>query len=385
MYWILLSIAVASAAAAPSSDLATFVRDCDAGGRRLWGQTLCAPVVVVDPATGAFQTTQPPPSAPLPSIRANTGFDWGGRRWIMLLGPLPKDARALNGLLFHEAFHVHQAALGLPANNSLAGHLGTVEGRYLIRLEWNALAAALRSTGAARRTHVAQALAFRARRLAGNEAAAKAEREQMRHEGLASYTGAVLSGDPVGFALSELEGGPRRASLARSFAYVSAPAWGLLLDALRPGWRRALGSGLDLPDMIPIAAARITRPDSYGGGSILAEEALAGAERDARIRAAVEATAEDQGLRLPLGQMQMNFDPNQLLTAPDGSPLYSKITLSDRWGRIEVDGFPLRISPDYKAAFARWPLKAPDKLELAPGWHVEARPGGGAILVPPKP
>ena len=362
----------------------TFLERCGEAGKRLWGRSLCAPVVIVDPKTGQYRTTATPPSAALPSTRANTAFDWGGEKWIMVLEPLPSDSGALDALLFHEAFHVHQSALGLPANNSLADHLGTAQGRYLIRLEWKALGAALRASGAAQRSHIAQALAFRATRLAHDPKAAESERLQMRHEGLANYTGAALTFQPQAFALKELEGGPKRPSLARSFAYVSGPAWGLLLDRFQPGWRLRLKSGLDLPDMVGVRPASVARADDYGGGAILAEETAAASVREASIRRAVAETAENRGLKLPLSQMQMNFDPNQVLTAPDGSPLYPKISLSDRWGRIEVDGFPLRMKSDYTAAYVRWPLAPADKLELAPGWRVEAVPGGGAILVEPS-
>jgi hypothetical protein len=135
--------------------------------------------------------------------------------------------------------------------------------------------------------------------------------------------------------------------------------------------------------MVTVAAAARTRADDYGGAEILAEEAMAGGRRDARLRAALLSTAENRALKLPLSQMRMNFDPNQVLTAPDGAPLYPKISLSDRWGRVEIDGIPLRMAPDFGIAFVRWPLTPPDRLELAPGWRVEERPGGGAVLVGP--
>jgi hypothetical protein len=315
-------------------------------------------------------------------MRANTSFEWGGEQWVMVLAPLPSDPADAAALLFHEAWHVHQAALGFPSNTAVAAHLDDPTARYLLRLEWAALAAALRSRGASQRTHIAQALAFRQRRLSGKPEAAASERDQMRHEGLAAYTGTALSGAPERIALDALKSGARRAALGRSFAYVNGPAWGLLLDRLSPGWRRRSGAA-DLPELMPIKAASVTRADDYGGGAILAEETLAAAERSRRIAAAMAATAEARALRLPLAQMSMDFDPNRVSSGPDGSSLYDKISLGDRWGRIRVDGTALRISPDFTAAFAPGPL--PDEaLELAKGWTVEERAGGGAVLVAPN-
>jgi hypothetical protein len=380
---VLALFALPTAAAAEVFSEPGFAQRCAADGRRLWGVSLCAPVVVVDPRSGSFRTSEPAPG-PLPTVRANTAFDWRGRKWIMLLEPLPADPTERAAILYHEAFHVHQDALGLPAGDTVAGHLDDMMARYLMRLEWRALAAALQSRGRVGRDHVAQALAFRARRLAGRADAAELERRQMRHEGLAAYTGAMLSGAPLRQALAALESVARNPTYGRSFAYASGPAWGMLLDRLRPGWRRALNGGRDLPDMVPLAPGRIAEADRYGGSAILAEESEAASRRARALSLALEATSPRRALTLPLSAMQMNFDPNSVTSAPDGSTLYGRITISDRWGRIQTDGTPLRIAPDYSAAYAAWPL--PERaLELAEGWSVEPVPEGGARLVPPRP
>jgi hypothetical protein len=360
-------------------DLGAFQQRCDAQGKRLWGQSLCAPVVVVDAATGAYTTSKPAPAHPLPAMRANTAIKWGGEDWIMVLAPLPAEPEKKASLLFHEAWHVHQQALGFPSNNAVAPHLGSALDRYLIRLEWAALAAALKSSGTAQREHVAQALAFRKRRLGASPEKAEAERAQMQHEGLAAYTGAVLSGAPVKLTLEELEAGAKRSALTRSFAYVNGPAWGLLLDHFKPGWREQREK-IDLPDMIPVTPAEVVRTDAYGGTALLGEEMLAGVERDRKLSVALAATAEGKALRLPLKKMSINFDPNRITSAPDGSSIYEKITLSDGWGRIELDGVPLRIASDFTVAYVPWPLP-PQALEVAQGWRVEEQPGGGARLV----
>ncbi|HEY0112779.1 MAG TPA: hypothetical protein VGB59_06455 [Allosphingosinicella sp.] len=377
-----LLLAAALAAQSPAEappELKPFLESCKAAGERLWGHSLCAPVVIVDPATGKHRTSQPAPPEPLPKMRANTAIKWGGEDWIMVLAPLPKGAAGLD-MLFHEAWHVRQKSLGYPANASVAGHLDDPTNRYLMRLEWAALENALKTTGAVQRRHVAQALAFRRQRLARKEGAGASEAAQMRHEGMASYTGARLSGAPVQRALEALQGGAKRPSLGRSFAYVNGPAWGLLLDRYRPGWHKAGAAG-DLPDLMPIQAAALARADDYGGTAVLAEETLSYVDRERRIRTAMAATTAANGLRLPLRQMSMDFDPNRVLSGPDGSSLYEKITLSDRWGKIAVNGTPLRMAPDFSAAYAPWPLPE-GALELGVGWKVEERSGQPVLVEP---
>jgi hypothetical protein len=78
--------------------------------------------------------------------------------------------------------------------------------------------------------------------------------------------------------------------------------------------------------------------------------------------------------------MQMDFDPNDVSTAPDGSTIYHRITLRDQWGRISVSGVGLRVQSDFRAAFAPWPLPQ-GALELTRGWNVAPLSGGGAELV----
>ena len=183
--WFALALvpSLASAQAPPSSAEAVireYARECDAAGRGLWKVSLCAPIVVVSPDGKVVLTSEPAPSAPLPSTRANTSVDWGGRKWVIVLSPLPANPHAVRQLVYHESFHVHQQALGLPDNMAVAAHLESEDARYWLRMEWKALEHALQSTGDARKQHVEQALAFRKQRLSSADAL-RDERLQMRH------------------------------------------------------------------------------------------------------------------------------------------------------------------------------------------------------------
>jgi len=56
---------------------------CDRDGGKLWGVSLCGPMVIADPATGTVATNQPAPEAARPR---NLGFGnaiakWGGVEW----------------------------------------------------------------------------------------------------------------------------------------------------------------------------------------------------------------------------------------------------------------------------------------------------------------
>ena len=162
---------------------------CGADAGQLWGASLCGPLLVVDANTRQVWATQRdnlnaltlsagggwagtlPQGVPV----ANTTVDWGGVRWIMVVGPLPDDATTRRVLVAHESWHRVQASIGLPMQNAIAEHLETERGRYLLRLEMRALSTAMLSSGRARRNAVKDAIAFRMARLATFQEASAAE------------------------------------------------------------------------------------------------------------------------------------------------------------------------------------------------------------------
>lgn len=83
------------------------------------------------------------------------------------------------------------------------------------------------------------------------------ERGQEVTEGLAAYTATVLAAesaaDAIVGALDLLVGAETNAATAsfvRTFAYVSGPAYGLLLDAVSPGWRKSIRNTDDLAILV---------------------------------------------------------------------------------------------------------------------------------------
>jgi hypothetical protein len=86
----------------------------------------------------------------------------------MVLLPIYGDSLGAERLLIHEAMHVLQPSV-LPApsydeTGAGAALLDEASGRSWLRLEWKALATALRGSGAARDSAVYDALLFRAAR-----------------------------------------------------------------------------------------------------------------------------------------------------------------------------------------------------------------------------
>jgi hypothetical protein len=300
---------------------------CAADGGRLWAVDLCGPVLLVDPATHAVAASRNDAQGTLhdaggvftgmlPANRdagdtGNTGdpddscdmrdgaLDWGGVRWARLTWPLPEEAAARAVRLMHAAFHrAHPAPPPAPTD---AAHLDTLDGRYLLRLEWRALATALEATGErAARSAAEDALRFRHERRQLYPGAADAEVALELDEGLAEYTGLALGlATPDARTAAALRGLSRHeqdADFARVFADASTPAYGLLLDRFAPGWQRNPGPGAGL-DVRLLTALRIDRTAEsaaqvgrraarYGGDELLESEIARDARRRSEARAA---------------------------------------------------------------------------------------------------
>src|SRR6266480_2784935 len=82
---------------------------CERDAGRLWGVSLCGPMVIVDQATGTRATSQPEPAGPPPRFPgfADGPVSWGGVRWFSFpLYMLPeKDADVRQQVMLHGLFH----------------------------------------------------------------------------------------------------------------------------------------------------------------------------------------------------------------------------------------------------------------------------------------
>jgi hypothetical protein len=260
---------------------------CEREGLRLWGMSLCAPMVIADPRTQTIATSQPTPEGSRPRflLGMNAPIEWGGvtwgsYSWDTLANASPRTARSI---LLHELFHgIVQLKLGLAASELLNEHLDAMDGRYWLRLECRALARALQEPGARRTTAVRDVLAFRQTRRMLYEGSAEKERALEINEGVASYTGVAAAADSeadaIAGALEALAGAESGESFVRTFAYFTGPAYGLLLDASSPVWRQRIRATDDFPALLAGAFSVQPATDAaasaarYGGAEIRAAE-----------------------------------------------------------------------------------------------------------------
>ena len=403
----LIAIGIAHAADAPPIPLGTAracfeeaAKLCQADDGRLWGVSLCGPLMFVDPATRAIvanqadaaQALQPDQgvfTGALPESEniANTAFTWSGVRWTQLAWPLPEDADTRAALLMHEAFHRAQGSGRIPAAREADNaHLDTLEGRYLLQLEWRALSTALAAHGRAEASiAMRDALLFRARRHAYFPRAAESEVALELNEGLAEYTGIRL-----GLAADARITAARRAldaragdpGFVRSFAYATGPAYGLLLDRWAPGWRdhsvtpgfgALLASALNL-DPAADASRLERRAAAYDGVTLRAAET--GRERQRLERVAQHRAKFIDGPILVLGfrHMKIQFNPRNLVPLPPDGTVYPTLRVTDDWGVLDANEGAL-LKSDWSAVSVPVPQVPGGRTLQGPGWTLSLNEG----------
>ena len=416
---LLVAAPLASAAQTPADRAAalTGVREfaiaCRRDAGRLWGRSLCGPLIAVDGRTGLAVATAPPPQGHFDRQRAlwigqvpdgmqvaNTAFDWSGRLWSTVRLPLPTDRFARTRLLIHEAFHRIQPDLGLNARDAINAHLDERDGRYLLRLELRAMAAALQAGGPAARRATHDALLFRAQRNRLYPGSESLEDSLEIQEGLAEYTGTRLALQATGLsnprvaeAAADFEDRP---TYVRALGYGTGPLLGLLLDRYAPGWRtriREAGFSSQLAPAVgfvapaDLAAAVAVSAARYGGDSLARvedERAVARARAVAEYRSLL---VEGPVIVLQDEQMIRSFDPNNLVPLGSNGTVYPTGTFHAAWGALSVEKGGALVAPGNREV--RIPVPSPIdltatviegvgwRLELNPGWQLRpgSRPG----------
>lgn len=378
---------------------------CQRDGGRLWGVSLCGPMVFADARTRTLATNQPRPTAAWPRVLGftNAPLEWGGTRWAAYTWDftiaLP-DARTRNMFMLHELFHRIQPDLGLltvgGAARSGNAHLDTVEGRVWLRLEWRALARALAQSGENRKRAVSDAAAFRLMRRAQFANAAENERGEEIGEGLAQYTGTVAASasptEAITNTVEQLAAAEQHETFLQQ-AYTSGVAYAILLDAALPNWRRSVRSDSDLAQMLMTAlklkpaADTVKTSARYGGTEIRAAEKTRDEQHKARLLELRNRYLDGPGLLVPSGGGAA-FNAVGATPIPGVGTVYVEpYRTSSAWGTLEAlkgvlvneDGTrrlpgPVRIDGTTLTGDG-W------TVTVAQGWSVRPGPRSGAYQV----
>jgi hypothetical protein len=362
---------------------------CERAGQRIWGLSLCAPMVIADRGTQTVATSQPAPEGDRPRLLGlvNAPIEWGGAKWAAYTWDdvINRTPRSRMELFLHELFHgVVQPKLGLLAPALSNEHLDALDGRYWLRLEWRALAQALRESGALRNAAVRDVLAFRQARRAIYPAAVENERAVEITEGLAAYTGTAAAtesrSDAIAGALDGLTSGEAGESFVRTFAYISGPAYGLLLDAASPEWKRRVRNTDDLATLLANALAVEPASDAsasaarYGGAELRAAEQQRDQARQQRLAELRQRFVDGPVLLIPGGGSGMTDSRGAVVIPGVGTVFFGPFRASGPWGTLEAEKGVL-VASDGRSRRVSAPVRKDDATFTGDGWTFTAAEG----------
>ena len=343
------------------SALKQFKTVCDADGGALWRQHLFGPTIFVDPNTRSVVANKQNKAnsfvqkgdlfcgqLPEETNLANTSLDYCGERWTCVMWDKGRDAISTTHLLIHESWHRIQNEIGIPPITSQNQHLDVMEGALLMKLELMILEDLLIEKGSIDQ-HLHDALMVRKYRQTkfpdGNE------KHFECHEGLAEYTAYKLL--PIdekykkGVIAAAIKKGLDADGYCNSFAYLTGPAYGFVLDDMMPNWRDSIRIGMTMQDLL---MSRINLPESVDEEDVInlaetyqATEFLQSEGNRLEAQILIDAAIKDRfttskWLMIPNNGINFTFNPNEHLVKYDSiGTIYQTMRLSGDFGTIETD------------------------------------------------
>lgn len=173
-------------------------------------------------------------------------------------------------------------------------------------------------------------------------------------------------------------------TFVRSFAYQTIPVYGYLLDKTKKGWNREITINTHLTDYF-IEAFDLALPtdlkkttvviyNQYNGKKILSEE-------NTREEIARKLIAEYKNkfitqphFELVFEQMNVSFDPRNIMPVEYQGTVYPTIRVTDTWGILTVENGAL-MSSIWDKISVTIPLEMENKNIRGDGWTLELRDG----------
>ncbi len=366
---------------------------------KLWAHQLYGPIMFVDRNSRTIIANEPDTKGiltkegnvyigilPKEINLSNTAHNWNGKRWTMLRLPLPKDYNERLDLLTHELFHRIQPELGFKKiNNKNENHLDDKTARVFLKLELNALKKALMTNNdSISQIHIRNALLFRNYRDALFTNEKKEENTLEINEGLAEYTGSILS-KRTDKKLKEhyikaINSFYNNRTFVRSFAYVTIPVYGYFMNKKNPNWNKAITKKTNLTDFIT-TFFKVTIPTNlkdivdklkanYGYDKISAIERERANEHKKLIEKYKTEFLKNPTLTITFEKMNISFDPRNIMPFENLGTIYPSIRITDNWGILTAKNGAL-LSKNWDKVMVSVPTSISDTLVEGNGWKIE--------------
>jgi len=301
--------------------------------------------------------------------------------------PLPREddeywitTRAIRSL-----FHRYQETIGYTTSGYNTINMDEKNARLWLKLEWNALKKAIFSEGAEQQLAIRDALIFRGSNRELYQKYAADETRFENYEGFATFTYLL-------FATESQEEYQKRLieTLGRFYSMQSyARTYGIIHGALYadlmyrkgfdfssirsenvdPGEIVKKLYDIQLPEVCRDVAGSLAL--NYDIEKIQKEEAERELKNQERIHRQISTFTEKPVVFLELESPYFDFEPEDIHSMDTLGILYSKIRISDNWGKLTVDKGGCLVSNNFK--YLRITAKGfkTDKNRIeAEGWHL---------------
>ncbi|WP_433902685.1 hypothetical protein [Sphingobacterium puteale] len=378
----------------------TELKQASASTFKLWNKDLYGPTLLVDPVTRKIYANEPDLEGGLQHSTniyvgilpqevnfSNTALGWNGKRWAMIMLPLPENRDDRINLLAHESFHRIQPELGFKLNNANNNHLDEKDGRISLRLEFEALKKALAAPDKKEvKKHLSSALFFRKYRYAKFEKAAANENLLELNEGIAEFTGIIVSGrdddSTKSYLTKAMDRSLHNRTFVRSFAYQTIPSYGYLLFKQDKNWNKKINAKTDLTSYFmkgfAISVPSTTEKDfkrlalEYSGQVIFDEENARDSENKRIVKEHKIKFVESPHFEIFFEAMNYSFDPRTIIPVENFGTYYPTTRITDVWGILTVEKGAL-ISPDWKKVSLSLPTSIDNNLVKGEGWVLELK------------
>jgi hypothetical protein len=348
---------------------------CNRDNGKLWGKNLYGPVIFIDRNTrriianfsddegllkekdGIYYGTYPKEL-----IIKNGAVTFGGKLFGMAPLPAEDDEYRIVNRAIHGLFHRYQEMEGFTSSGYLTMNMDEKNARVWIKLEWKALRKALNSQGEDQELAIRDALVFRGANHEFYQKYIKDEVKFENYEGLATFTYTLLSTNtPDEFSQRLMENLDRFYSMqsySRSYGSIHGALYATLLYRKGFNFTTIKSENVDLGELVKVtyniqmpAVCRDVAGSlalNYDLETIRTEEAKRESDIRERIHRMTSTFTEKPVVFLELESPYFDFELEDIHAMDTLGTLYSKLRVSDNWGKLTVEKGGCLVSNNFK-------------------------------------
>ncbi len=336
---------------------------CNEDDGKLWGENIYGPVLYVDVKTralyanvadseGLLKARDGIYTGILPKERwiSNTAIEYGGTLFAMVPVLKEENMSEMKDRTLHSLFHCFQQRYGLNPLAFNTRHLNDKNARLYLKLEWKALADAIKLTGDKRDQAIRDALIFRGARRELFPASIVDENKFENYEGLTTFTYMKMSTESDEELSLKILGYLNRiydnVSYAFGYGFIHGALYAYLLDSKNfdftiikepdfdLGKATARLYEIELPDFCRDVAGSLAL--NYDLAGIRDEEARHQEVLNEKMHRIVSTFMEKPVLILQMESPNFSFEPEDINSLDTLGTLYRKLRVSDNWGKVAV-------------------------------------------------